>query len=123
MRLLLNKDLAKIRPQCAHGWRVPTVTGSTGRAVIGATVAWHVHAHTVTEATGQGGCGPLMRGQSLHQLFIYFPILQNFPNFEIQLNYLAFVKKILKLYMRLDLNILSNVFNWVIFKFPTEFKL
>jgi hypothetical protein len=33
------------------------------------------------------------------------------------------VPKILKLCMRLELNILNNFFNWVDFKFPTKFVL
>jgi hypothetical protein len=38
-------------------------------------------------------------GQSLLQLFIYYPILQIFPNFEIQLNCLAVVKKNLQTFL------------------------
>jgi hypothetical protein len=82
--------------------------------------------HMRTPWPGRGvkaGDGRWCVGQCLLHLFIYFPILQIFPNIEIQLNCPAAITKIFKLCTRLELNILNNFLNRVDFKFPTKTTL
>jgi hypothetical protein len=124
-RTLLLGAGAGIRPLTHVGRRRSAVTGISALSVVSTIIAWWPTLWRAGARSGTGcpgwnpfwaaacGLGPVKR----------FPSIQNYLKFRNSNLVPSQGPKLFKLCMRLYLNILSNFFNWVDFKFSLDHML